>query len=135
MMNQAELFHDTFEDALRTVVDAIGGPKKAAARLWPNKLIADAQRLLLHCLDPERAEKLTPHEIGVLIGWGREAGCHSPMIYLARQCGYEDPKPIDPQTEQERLQRDFVKSVEQLSKIASRLGVKLSDVIPLRGAA
>src|SRR5690349_4432059 len=107
-MSQQELWHDRFEDALRTVVDACGGPKKVADRLWPNLPLADAARKLLHCLDPERAEKLTPNEIQLLLQWGREVNCHAAMVYLSRECGYEPPVPSDPETEQAKLQREYI---------------------------
>lgn len=42
-MQQAALFHDDINDALRSGVKACGGTKAVAARLWPEKTMADAQ--------------------------------------------------------------------------------------------
>ncbi|MCP4304679.1 MAG: hypothetical protein GY788_07350 [bacterium] len=108
---QQELWHDTPEDALRTVVDALGGPKRVAGKLWPAKSMADGQRLLLHCLDRDRREKLDLAEIMLLGRMARDAGCFVFMAYLANAWDFETPEPLDPDTEEDAQRREFVESV------------------------
>lgn len=120
-MQQEKLWHDTFEDALRSCVDVAGGFKKIGSLLWPALPIDQAGRRLAMCLDLERPEKLSLSELVMLIKLGRDQGCHVGMAFIAQAAGYEVPKPSDPQSETERLQRDFVRSVQELSRIEKRL--------------
>lgn len=133
-MDQQELWHDTLEDALRTVVDAAGGPKKVADKLWPSMPLADAARKLNHCLDPERAEKLTPREIQLLLQWGREHNCHAAMVFLNRECGYHPPEPTDPETEIAKAKREFVEAAEKIERLGKRI-CALDDRIKLARSA
>lgn len=120
-MTQNQLWHDTFEDALRAILDAAGGPKKVAADLWPSKSLSDAHRRLLHCLDPERDQKLSLDELVWLMAKGREVGCHTAMAYIARACGYADSVPVDPEDERAELQRAFLESVKAQKDILKRM--------------
>ena len=92
---QTPLWHDTIHDALRALVDALGGPKRVAMDLWPARDVGDGQRYLLKCLDADRAEKLGLDEFVWLMRAGREAGCHVLADYLGQACQYE-LRPIDP---------------------------------------
>lgn len=109
---QLDLWHDSFGEALKAIVMAAGGPKKIGSELWPTRKIEDAARLLNHCLDDERAEKLGLAEIDHILRRGRELGVHTGMTYLTRMCGYEDPRPVNPENEKERLQREFIAAVK-----------------------
>lgn len=116
-MSQESLWHDTFEDALRDVVQALGGPKKVACELWPGKGPQDAARYLNHCLDPERNEKLSPGEIIWIMRAGAQAGCHVAMAFIADICLYERPRPVTKQDRDAELRKQFVDSVKQLETL------------------
>lgn len=118
---QQPLWHEHFEDALNDIVASVGGPKRLASQLWPDKPIADAARLLRHCLDPSRPEKLELSQVLFVMRKGREADCHTAMHYLAAELGYEAPKPISPETEQQRLQREFIAAQQQIVELARRM--------------
>lgn len=118
---QQELWHDTLEDAIRSAVDVIGGPKRVGSTLWPTKRIADAARLLSHCLELERPEKLSMGEIELIGRLAHDAGCHTVATYLMRAWGYQDPQPIEPRDEMAELQRQFVRSVEDQKAILKQL--------------
>ena len=92
---QAPLWHDTIHDALRALIDALGGPKRVASDLWPARDVADGQRYLLKCLDVERPEKLGLEEFVWLMRAGRAGGCHVLAEYLGQACQYE-LRPVDP---------------------------------------
>ena len=120
-MQQEKLWHDTLADALRDVVLAAGGPKAVAYQLWPTKDISAAARLLNHCLDDERAEKLALEELVAMLRMGREAGCHVAMHFLAESSGYEKPRTVDPETEREKVEREFIKARDDMAKMLNKL--------------
>lgn len=123
-MDQPYLWHDTLEEAFQDVVSALGGPKKAAALLWPSlfkRSPNDAARKLSHCLDHERAEKLSFDEILLLGEKGREVNCHTIMHFLAKYWGYQDPMPLDPKTENEKLMDEYIKAVAKQEQLVKQM--------------
>lgn len=120
-MQQETLWHETLEDALKDVVVALGGPKKVGSQLWPALPIEDAARKLNHCLDRDKPNKLSPDELLWLLRAGVEAGCLTPLTFINRFCKCEDAKPLDPETEKERLMREFMHAQRQMALMAGRL--------------
>ena len=120
-MQQENLWHDTLEDALRAVVDVIGGPKKVASALWPAKTITEAARFLHRCLEEERAEKLHLHEFLWIMREGRKAKCHIAMAFLADACDYELPVPKDPKDELAGLHREFIDATKKMEDLTNRI--------------
>lgn len=133
--DQQHLWHETFRDALRDLVSALGGFKKVGSRLWPAKPVDEAGRHLADCLNAGKPHKLSLEEIEWLLCEGRRAHCHIGMYYLANKANYEEPKAVDPETAVQRLQREFVQAVNHLAKIQSDLAVKTSDVAQMRRVA
>lgn len=120
-MDQQDLWVDSFEEALKAAIVAAGGPKKVASALWPAKSITDAARLLNHCLDPERNEKLALGEIELITELGVKAGCHTVMHYLSSRLLYAPPQPIKPEDEQAKLQREYIEMVKAQQVLAKRM--------------
>ena len=127
MPDQQALWHDTVEDALRDIVAALGGPKTVGHSLWPGKSIAEAARYLNHCLDPERAEKLSLGELLWLLREGRQKEVHTAAAFIAQHCGYKW-EVVNPEDQRAKLQREFVESVKQLGRIQKQI-----DRIPGNG--
>jgi hypothetical protein len=88
-MTQDTLWDETIFDATRSLVDALGGPKRVAAEMWPARSMAEGQRYLLKCLDTDRPEKLGMDELMWLMRRGRLADCHVLADFIARECLYE----------------------------------------------
>ncbi len=121
MSTQSRLFYDSFEDAAREVVTALGGPKAVGVRLWPAKTPEAARTRLLDVLNLERAEKLRTEEIVALMKWGRQVGCHAIAEWVCCEAGYARPVPIEPEDERDQLQRDFLEAAKSVAGIAERL--------------
>ena len=117
---QHELFHESIEDALETVVKAIGGYKAVGLELWPEKSADEAGRMLRHCLMPERSEKLSLAQIIYLLRRGHQHGVHTAMHYLATVCGYQPPAPVTPEDQEAELQRQFIESVKAQGRLLKR---------------
>lgn len=120
-MHQDQLFFDRVEDALAAVIDRCGGRKKFAAEMFKDKPLRDAHNLVDAMLNPERREKFSPFQVLYIAQRGREVGCHAVMQYLAREAGYAEPVPLDPQTREEELQSKFIDAVASLQDIQKEL--------------
>lgn len=115
-MTQQPLWHDTVFDAVRALVDALGGPKRVAAQMWPTRDLGEGHRYLLKCLDQDRPEKLGLDEFVWLMRTGRAAGCHVLAEWLAQACMYE-LHVVDPAARE----ADLARQVEQTMSAAADL--------------
>lgn len=96
---------DTPNRALERVVVALGGSKMVAPKLWPEKGVTEAQRLLCDCLNDERPAKLDFAQVLFILRLARDAGCHAGIAYITTHLGYSEPQPIDPKDELAELLR------------------------------
>lgn len=134
-MHQRSMFKDTLAEALEDVVYAIGGPKAVASALWPAKFQANPEttaRYVSQCLNARRSEKFALEEIEWLVSAGRQTGVHTVMSYLARQCNYAEPEPIEPESERDALQREYIAAIEAQREIVERLEALSSNVTHMR---
>jgi hypothetical protein len=110
---QFELFHEDIYSALKTCVDAMGGPKKVAVELWGNaQTPAKLGEKLSNCLNSHHAQKLAPEEILFILRGGRQVGCHAGINFICRDVGYADPNPLEPEEETIALQRQIIANQE-----------------------
>jgi hypothetical protein len=118
---QPELIHESIEDALRDAVRSAGGSKKVGPMLWPAKPQKEAENRVNDCINPNRDDKFSLAELLFVLRLAREAGYHGAMQFIAAECGYRSPEPLEPQDEQARLMRDFIEATKMQQKIAARL--------------
>lgn len=118
---QPRLFFDAFEDAAREVIIACGGPKAVGSVLWPAKSPDAARTRLLDCLNPDRPEKLAPEEILLLARMGRERASHAIAAYIAQECGYAPPVPVDAEDQIAELQRQFIERADSLQQLGAQI--------------
>src|SRR3989304_4542646 len=78
----------TINEALREVVQALGGARKVGVMMRPEKSAKDAARWISDCLNVERREKFDPEQVMWLLREGRNIGCHSAMYFVGRGGGY-----------------------------------------------
>lgn len=119
---QQPLWHDNFEDALRDAIVAIGGIKTVATEFWPDKTQESAVRLLNHCLNVDRDEKLSPAQIMIIWSRSAAAGCHVLAAFVGHKVHYEF-KPVTPEERQDELKRQFIAAVGVVQHIGKQLGV------------
>lgn len=108
-------------EALVDCVKACGGSKQVAPLLWPEKTPDAAQRLLLDCLNNDRAAHLTPDHVVMILRLARSKGFHQGMYYIADALGYSHPTAIEPKDEVAELQRQFVAAAEAMQEMAAKL--------------
>lgn len=120
-METPSLFVESIEEAVAEVARVCGGRKAFAAAMWPSLPVRDAHNRIDACLNPERREQFHPTDILYIMRQGREAGCHSLMLFLARESGYTDPQPVEPEDERAKLQREFVQAQKAMAQLAARM--------------
>lgn len=118
---QIPLFYDSYEDAIRDCVTALGGNKAVGNMLWPALPADEAGRKLAHCLNSEKREKLDLGELRLIRRAARQAGVHILAHYEARDAGYTEPQPLNPEDEAAQLQREFIASVKALEQLQARM--------------
>lgn len=120
-MEQPALFHESINDDLRDIVKHLGGVKRVGSEMRPDLTIDNAGRWLADCLNDDRRENLSPDQVLYLLKRGREIGSHGAMAFIAQECGYSDPQPIEPEDEKAALQRQYIEMSRALLKAAERI--------------
>lgn len=121
VMDQRNLFIEDPDDALRECARSMGGLQRTGSVLRPELDPITAGRWLGDCLNPSKREKLDLRQILLILREARKVGCHAAMNYIARDAGYAQPRPVEPEDEAAELQRTFLAGVEQQRQIAARL--------------
>ena len=120
-MDQTELFHEDWRDALRHVVKALGGVDAVGADLWPAKPRKAAGAWLSDCLNPERAAKLDLEEVLAVLRMARAKGIHVGVYFLLDELGYSRPTPIEPEDQAAELARQLAATADRFEAITARL--------------
>lgn len=118
---QQPLWHDDINDATRTCIAVLGGPKKVGAMLWPEMTIEAAAQRLNRSLDDDRREVLHIHQYLLIWREARKQGCLAGVAYVNSECDCAPPIPTDPEDERDRIQRLFVESVQAQQKLVERM--------------
>jgi hypothetical protein len=101
---QQVLWHDTIFDALGAAVQAAGGTKRVASKLWPALDETSASARLRAGLNPDHAQKLCLEEMLMIARLAGGAGDTSVMNFLGRELGFE-VKPLSPGDAKKRAKR------------------------------
>lgn len=126
------LFFEDIEDALRYVVQCMGGAKVVGAKVRPEMDPDKAGRWLADCLNDLRREHLAPQQVLMVLRMARQAGIHAAMRHINGECGYADPTPIEPEDEIARLQREYVEATKTLGALVTRIESAQSQIQSLR---
>lgn len=119
-MNDPLLYEDEL-DAARDAVKHLGGAKKVGPMIWPDKTPDGASRYLLDCLNGQRAERLAPSQLMMLMRLSREVGFHGLTAFILRETGYAPPVPVEPTSEAELLTRRMESMVGEFAALTQRL--------------
>jgi len=119
-MSQRSLFSDTILDACADTIEKLGGNKKVGERFKPGEDPDAAGRWLADCVNIKAKPRLNPQQLLCLARWGCEQGCHTLMFYFAREAGYTEPAPKNPEDEKAALQRQLIEAQKQMQIIVER---------------
>mgnify|MGYP003421224960 FL=1 len=131
---QMSLHHESMADALREVIQAVGGPKAVGERMFPDMPIDHAASRIRDCLNHDRRDRFTPDQVMMILRMGHQCGCHSGMVFIARELGYAEPVPVEPEDEVARLQREFVEASKSLMTMANKIE-RMQSRVGLKTAA
>jgi hypothetical protein len=120
-MSQIPLWFDTYQDAIRATVMALGGYKQVGSMLKPSMPPDAAGRWLNDTLNPEKREKLDISELAFIRKEARRRGIDTLAAYEMREAGYADPQPLVFEDEEARLKREFIEAVKGLKSIEGRM--------------
>ena len=126
---QLSLHHESITDALREVIQAAGGAKVVGAKMFPDMTIDHAAGRVRDCLNHDRRERFTPEQVLMLLRLGHQVGCHAAMVFMARDAGYSDPQPVEPEDEVARLQREYVEATKALLHMANKIDAMQTRVV------
>lgn len=115
------LFLEDVFDALRAAVQAAGGAKSVAGKLWPHKPIEQARKELLDALNRDNARKLCVEEVMAILRMAREDGYHGAKHWIDQAIGYQPTPPQDPKVERERLAESFDKAAQTFMKLTQEV--------------
>lgn len=122
--NSLPLFLEDIYDALKAAVQALGGAKVVAARLWPHKPVEQARKELLDALNRDNPRKLDAEEVMSVLRMAREAGFHQAKHWIDAALGYDPTPPADPAMERDRLADELARAADNfaaLQRTAERL--------------
>lgn len=121
MIAGPELFYESWEEAMKEDIKAMGGTKVVGKLLWPDLDVDIARNRLNDRLNPERRERLSDSQERMIMRGAREAkGFSAAMYFLADETGFERPKSREPEDEIAELQREFITAVKKSQLIAER---------------
>jgi hypothetical protein len=113
-------------DAAKAAVQAAGGSKSVAERLWPAKPIMQAQKELLDCLNREAPRKLCIEEFLAILSMANEAGFHQAKHWIDAEIGYQPTPPSDPKIERDRVAEELARATEHF-KVLTRAVERLAE--------
>lgn len=117
MSDQPQLFYEDVYDVLKAAVQASGGAKAVASRLWPHKPLSEAQRELLDCLNRDRPRKLDLEEVVAILKFAREQNFHAAKHWLDQELGYQPTQPTDPKIERDRLAEELSRAADNFKNL------------------
>lgn len=120
-MNQEPLFFEDWREAMRHVVAVLGGPKPVGSRMRPDMKPDHAARWLNDCLNADRREHFSPDQLMLLLRLAREAGIHTGMAFIAEDCGYRAPQPVEPADAADELRRRYIESARAMADMVKRI--------------
>lgn len=131
-MEQSKLFperYESFLEALRDDVNALGGPSEIGEWFWKEKSHETRRNLVNHSLNSERRERFTQEQEQLIMRRAREKRGYSAALYfLCDETGFERPKAIQPEDEKLKVARALATAIAGLGELVGRaeaLGVKI----------
>jgi hypothetical protein len=124
-MEQESLFvgpWDTFLEALRDDVVAIGGSKDVGEWFWREKTMEARRNCVNDRLNAERRERFTDEQVELIMRRAvQKRGYSAAHFHRCDVIGTERPKAVRLEDEQARARQDLAAAAQSLERAAERL--------------
>lgn len=121
-MVQPELFYESFLEALRDDVKAIGGSKSVGGKFWPEKDLHAAANLVNDCLNANRRDRFNEDQERYIMRKARELrGFSAGICFLCDDTGFERPLAKNPVDEIAKRQQEFIDAVRTAERVSHEL--------------
>lgn len=118
---QADLpVFSTDEEALTAAVQHCGGFKAMGVRLWPDVSPDVAARKLADALNLQRAERLKPSQVRLILREARDRGYHAAAQWFMAETGYSVAV-IEPVAQADRAIEAVTQATDVLNKALNML--------------
>ncbi len=108
-MDSADLFYQSYEEALLNDVKALGGLQTVGKWFHPEKDPITAGRTLADKLNPNRRERLTDEQERLIMRRARDSrGFSAALYFLCDDTGFERPQPKEIEDELARMLREYL---------------------------
>ena len=125
-----KLFYDDEFDALQQMIAGSERSfKECATFLRPDLKPESAYAWLKACVSPNGDQHL---KLGQIVSLARFCKRFDPLFHMADELEHERPRPIDPEDEKTRIQREFAEAWAQFMELADQ--ARAAGVFPLRVA-
>lgn len=111
------LFLEDVFDALRGAVQAAGGAKIVAGKLWPHKPVDQAKRELLDAVNRDNVRKLCVEEMMAVLRMAKDVGYHGAKHWIDEALGYQPTQPADPKLERDRLADELARAADTFKNL------------------
>lgn len=119
---QPELFYDSYLEALRDDVNAIGGPKALGNKFWPEKDAITARNAVNDRLNAEKRDGFSDEQERYIMRLATaKRGFSAAVCFICDDTGHERPKAKSPEDEKMALQRQVIAAAETLASSITRL--------------
>lgn len=110
---QPELFYESFLEALKDDVKAIGGSKELGAKFWPEKAataegLVAARNAVNDRLNGDKRDRFNDDQVRYIMRRAREVrGFSAALYFICDDTQFERPKPRAPQDERAEIVRQI----------------------------
>lgn len=116
-MSQPDLFYESYLDALKDDVKALGGAKRVGGWFKPEKDAEAARNWLNDCLNSERRERLDGEQERLIIRRAKdERGFSAALYFICDDTGFERPKAKSPDDEKAEALRTLADTTQVLRR-------------------
>lgn len=121
-MDQGTLFFESWQEALRDDVRALGGFKEVGRALFPEKDVESGARALMDRLNSGRRERLSDEQERMIIRMaGQARGYSSALHFLCDDAQFERPRAVAPGDKAAELQREFIQHIQRGERMLEAL--------------
>lgn len=129
---QPELFYDSYLEALRDDVNAVGGPKAVGETFWPEKSVEARRNSVNDRLNSDKRDRFSDEQERYIMRAAKRArGFSAAICFIADDTEFERPKPRSADDDRAQALRTIAAASGDLKRaleVIERVGIPMSGV-------